>query len=141
MAAFNIESGVNASVSRLKDLFLFLKDFKNFDQILPQDKVENFIFSEEECSFNIKGITPMKIKRHEEKPYSQIIFKSEGLAKFNFTLIASFIGNENEAGECKIELSGDMNPFILSMAQKSLQTLVNTMSQKLSQLNISDNEN
>jgi len=141
VAAFTIQSDVNKSVSRLKNLYLFLNDFKNFDQILPHDKVENFVFSADECSFNIKGITPMKIKRHEEKPYNQIIFKSEGLAKFNFTLIASFIGEENAVGECKIELSGDMNPFILSMAQKSLQALVNTMSQKLSQLNLSENEN
>lgn len=141
MAAFNIESDVNASVSRLKDLYFFLNDFKNFNQILPHDKVENFNYTQDECSFNIKGITPMKIKRYEEKPYQQIVFKSEGLAKFNFTLIASFIGNENETGDCKIELSGDMNPFILSMAQKSLQALVNTMSQKLSHLKIESHEN
>ncbi len=141
MAAFNIQSDSNNSVSSLKNLYLFLNDFKNFHQILPHDKVENFVYSEQECSFSIKGITPMRITRHAETPFSQIVFKSEGLAKFNFTLIASFIGEPDLPGQCQIELNGDLNPFILAMAEKSLKALVNTMSQKLAQLNLSNHEN
>ena len=120
---------------------MFLNDFKNFDQILPHDKVENFQFTEQDCSFSIKGITPIRINRHEASPYNSIVFKSNGLAKFNFTLIASFIGSAELPGQCQIELKGDLNPFILSMAEKSLKTLVNTMSQKLSQLKLDANEN
>ena len=141
MAVFNILSDTNASVSSLKSLFLFLNDFKNFNQILPEDKVENFVFTETECSFNIKGITPMKIKKQEQNPFSLIVFKSEGLAKFNFTLLVHFLGEPDLKGECRVELGGDMNPFILSMAEKSLKNLVNTMSSKLSQLNLNTHEN
>ncbi|MEI6020677.1 MAG: hypothetical protein WCR21_06075 [Bacteroidota bacterium] len=141
MAAFNIQSDLNTAVSSLKSLYLFLNDFKNFNQILPHEKVENFVFSEHECSFSIKGITPMRITRQEEKPYHQIVFKSDGLAKFNFTLIASFIGDPELSGQCQVELKGDLNPFILSMAEKSLKSLVNTMSQKLAQLNLPNHEN
>ena len=61
MAAFTINSETNNTVSSLKSLFDFLSDFKNFQTILPEDKVENFQFTSEECSFNIKGITPMKV--------------------------------------------------------------------------------
>lgn len=141
MAAFKIQSETNSSVSTLKSLYTFLNDFKNFNQILPHDKVENFQFSDNECSFSIKGITPMRITKFSETPFQQIVFKSDGLAKFNFTLIASFIGEADLNGNCMIELQGDLNPFILSMADKSLKALVNTMSQKLSQLKLNNHEN
>ena len=136
MSAFTINSEINSTQSSLKSLFDFLSDFKNFGSILPEDKVENFQFTDTECSFNIKGITPMKIKKAETKPYDFILFSSEGLAKFNFSLKVFFIGNANEKGQCKIELIGDLNPFIKAMAEKPLTALTNSMSLKLSQLKL-----
>lgn len=136
MSAFTIISEVNSTQSSLKSLFDFLSDFKNFGTILPEDKVENFQYTENECSFNIKGITPMKIKKADSKPYEYILFSSEGLAKFNFSLKVFFIGEADQKGECKIELMGDLNPFIKAMAEKPLTALTNSMSLKLSQLNL-----
>lgn len=78
----------------------------------------------------------MRITKFAEEPYQKIVFKSDGLAKFNFTLIASFIGQGELPGHCVVELQGDLNPFILSMAEKSLKALVNTMSIKLAELNL-----
>lgn len=141
MAAFTIVSESNKTKSSLKNLFEFLSDFKNFASILPEDKVENFQFSGDQCSFNIKGITPMTIKLVEKNPYQFILFSSEGLAKFNFSLKVSFTGNAEQPGECKVDLMGDLNPFIKAMAEKPLGTLVNTMSLKLSQLNLNSHEN
>ncbi len=136
MAAFTIVSETNKTASSLKSLFEFLIDFKNFAAILPDDKVENFQFSGDQCSFNIKGITPMTIKLIEKNPYHHILFSSEGLAKFNFSLRVSFIGDPESTGECQVDLMGDLNPFIKTMADKALSGLVNTMSLKLSQLKI-----
>jgi len=134
VAAFVIESETYQTVSALKDLFEFLGDFKNFNSILPQDKVENFQYSENECSFSIKGITPMTIKMVEKKQYEYILFTSNGLAKFDFQLKVFFIGEAGNPGKCKVELMGDLNPFISKMVEKPLAQLVNTMSLKLSQL-------
>src|SRR4051812_45939374 len=125
MAAFTINSDTNTTQSTLKSLFEFLSDFKNFSTILPEDKVDNFQYSENECSFNIKGITPMTIKLVEKQPFEFILFSSEGLAKFNFNLKAFFMGDALATGQCKVELSGDLNPFIKSMAEKPLTALVN----------------
>lgn len=78
----------------------------------------------------------MTIKLVEKYPYESILFSSEGLAKFNFSLKVSFKGEGNAVGECMVELMGDLNPIIKSMAEKSLKALVNTMSLKLSQLQL-----
>ncbi|MBA3683097.1 MAG: hypothetical protein H0W73_18330 [Bacteroidetes bacterium] len=136
MGAFTIISDTNATQSSLKSLYEYLSDFENFGHILPDDKVENFQYTETECSFDIKGITSMKIKKIDTKPYEFILFSSEGLAKFNFSLKAFFIGESSEKGECKIELMGSLNPFIKAMAEKPLTALTNSMSLKLSQLKL-----
>ncbi|HRH12267.1 MAG TPA: hypothetical protein PLU73_12165 [Bacteroidia bacterium] len=134
MAAFTLNSETNKTGSTLKSLFLFLSDFKNFASILPNDKVEGFTYSEDQCSFTIKGITPMTVKLEEKIPFQSILFTSQGLGKFNFTLKAFFIGDQDAKGECRIEMGGDLNPVILGMAKNSLQQLINTMSQKLAAL-------
>ncbi len=136
MSAFSIHSEINSTQSNLISLFLFISDFKNFNSILPEDRIEDFKYSELECTFNIKGITSMKIKIIEKHAHDYILFASEGLANFNFNLKVFFIGEANQNGECKIELYGDLNPFIKSMAEKSLIQLVNTMSLRLSQLKL-----
>jgi uncharacterized protein (DUF2141 family) len=65
-----------------------------------------------------------------------LVFNSEGLAKFNFELTVHFDGIPNAQGQCKVDLLADMNPFIKIMAEKPLLQLINTMSSKLSQLDI-----
>lgn len=136
MSVFSILSEEHSTRSTIQSLYLFLSDFKNFAAILPEDKVENFQFTADECSFNIKGITPMKIKLIEKKENEFLLFSSEGLARFNFSLKAVFKGVAQSPGNCKIEMGGDLNPFILKMAEKQLNALVNTMSLRLSQLEL-----
>lgn len=134
MANFTIISNVEPTKATIKQLYDFLIDFKNFKSILPEDKVENFEYTADTCSFNIRGITSLTIRQISKTPYSSVKFQSEGLAKFNFILEAKLIGEADKPGECCIELFADMNPFIKVMAEKPLTALVNTMAQKLSQL-------
>jgi hypothetical protein len=137
VSVFTIASETRRTSSILKDLYNFLADFKNFKAILPEDKVENFSHTPAECSFQIKGITPMKITVIDKKPYEYLLFESDGLAKFNFKLKASFMGEAEQPGECRVDLEGDLNPFIRSMVEKSLVALVNTMCTRLSAMEIS----
>ncbi|HOZ87156.1 MAG TPA: hypothetical protein PL029_05310 [Bacteroidia bacterium] len=134
MAAFTLTSEQYPTQTNLKNLFEFLSDFKNFEAILPLDKIEQFKVIENGCSFSIKGITPMTVTLAEKKPFEFILFSSQGLGKFNFNLKAVFTGDASQTGACRVELYGDMNPFIKSMAEKPLGALINTMSLKLSQL-------
>jgi hypothetical protein len=136
MASFTLTSETLSTKSNLKDLFLFLSDFKNFGSILPEDKVENFTHTENRCDFTIKGVTTIGIVMKDKHAFSHLVFNSEGLAKFNFQLTVHFIGQPELIGQCKVELLADMNPIIKMMAEKPLQQLINTMSTKLSQLEL-----
>lgn len=134
MAEFTIISNIEPTKATIKQLFDFLSDFKNFKSILPEDKVENFEYTADSCSFTIRGITALTIKQVSKTPHSSVKFQTEGLAKFNFILEAKFIGEAEKPGQCCVELFADMNPFIKVMAEKPLTGLVNTMALKLSQL-------
>ena len=134
MADFLISSNSHHTKSEIKNLFNYLIDFRNFKDLLPSDKIENFTYSSTECSFAIKGLTSLKIKIVSKVPYSIIKYQSDGLAKFNFDLEVVFTGTPEMPGDCKIQLKGEMNPLIKTMAEKPLTQLVETMSVKLSQL-------
>jgi hypothetical protein len=136
VAEFTVISEVHNTQATVRELYDFLIDFKNFKNILPQDKIENFEYTAEGCSFNIRGVTQLSIKRIEATPHSSIKFQSEGLAKFNFILEAKLMGASEEKGKCCIELHANMAPFVKLLAEKPLGGLVNTMSLKLSQLEV-----
>ncbi len=134
MAQFTIISDAHPTKAVVKELYDFLIDFKNFKSILPEDKVENFEYTADGCSFTIRGVTALSIKLISKTPHSSVKFQSEGLAKFNFILEAKLVGDAETKGQCSIELFADMNPFIKVMAEKPLTGLVNTMAQRVSSL-------
>jgi hypothetical protein len=141
MAFFSIQGNALPTSSSIKSLFDFLTDFKNFGSILPEDKADNFSFTPNSCSFNIRGITPMTVVLKNKIPYTYIEFSSEGLGKFNFELKVEFTGSPEACGTSVIVLSGDLNPFIKAMAEKPLMALVESMNKRLSELKLSDHEN
>ena len=78
----------------------------------------------------------MTISLKDKREYDFIMFVSDGLAKFNFSLKVNFIGEADQVGKCEVDLIGDLNPFIKSMVEKQLTGLVNTMSSRLSKLEL-----
>jgi hypothetical protein len=134
MAAFSVGSENNQTVSSIKALFEFLTDFKNFAALLPQDKVEDYKYDENECSFTIKGMGVLSIRLAEKIPFESLQYIGEGFGKYSFNLKVLFTGDPSQAGICKVELGGDLNPFIAKMAMKPLGQLVNTMAIRLAEL-------
>lgn len=107
-------------------------DFNHFKHLLPDDKIENFQCTAEQCSFGIKGLVPLTIRIKERQPTTRITFETLGLAKFVFTLHIHFLPEQR----VQVQMEGDMNPFIKVMAEKPLLELINTMAGKLAALTL-----
>ncbi|MGE0566497.1 MAG: hypothetical protein AB7O73_00995 [Bacteroidia bacterium] len=135
MSDFVIKGDELECLSGKEALYNFLTDFGNFVKILPEDKTSNFSFDETSCSFNINGITPMKIVLANKSPFDEINYQTEGLGKFSFRLNVKF-NQSNGKTKSIIELGGNLNPFILKMAEKPLKDLVVSMNDKLSKLEV-----
>lgn len=132
MSYFSLLSETHTTKSSTDSLFDFMGDFHHFKHLLPEDKIDNFECTTEQCSFSIKGLTALTIKIKEKQPKSKITFETSGLAKFVFTLHIHLLQNQTT----NVQLEGDMNPFIKVMAEKPLKDLINTMASKLSNLSI-----
>ncbi len=46
-----------------ENIFAFLSDMNNFEQLLPLDKIENWNSTTEECTFRIKGMADIGLKK------------------------------------------------------------------------------
>lgn len=132
MAYFSLLSNTHTTKSPTDKLFDFMGDFNNFKHLLPEDKIENFQCTSDQCSFGIKGLMPLTIKIKEKQAHSRITFETSGLAKFVFTLHIHF----PDTNTTHIQMEGDMNPFIKVMAEKPLTDLINTMASKLAVLEV-----
>lgn len=132
MSYFSLISDTHPAASATDSLYDFMGDFNNFKHLLPEDKIENFQCTTEQCSFGIKGLVPLTIKIKERQPKTRITFETLGLAKFVFTLHIHFL----EGGKTNVQMEGDMNPFIKVMAEKPLLELINTMATKLAALTV-----
>ena len=134
MAHFTIQSNTLATASPVDKLYELMGDFNNFRHLLPEDKIENFTCTSDQCSFEIKGIATLTIRIKEKVAPTRITFETSGLAKFVFTLHIHFTPANPDT--CQVELEGDMNPFIKVMAEKPLTELVTTMATKLAALQL-----
>jgi len=115
-----------------QDVFLFLSDFNNFEKIMPE-QVVNWHSTTETCSFTIKGMASLEMRRKSMIEFSEINLVSEGKSPFPFTL-SSFLKDQGGATEAQMVLNADLNPMLKMMAKKPLQNFVNLLVNKLKEV-------
>ena len=69
-----------------ENVFNFLFDINNFKELFPEDKVENWNSTNEFCTFRIKGMTDIGLKRVAATPNSLIYLDSYTLKSESLTL-------------------------------------------------------
>jgi hypothetical protein len=119
-----------------KDIFTFIGDFKNFQSLLPEDRVENFVASSENCSFRIKGMTDLGLRIDNKEEFSKIKMKSDGKVPFNFSMDVNIVSAGENQSEVFIEFAGDINPFMSMMIEKPLTNFFNMLVDKLATLKL-----
>ncbi len=113
------------------DLFNYLLDMNNILPLLPEEKVENWKGETESCSFTIKGLAGIGMKRKSKEEHSKITFVSHGKNPFDFTLSVLFNKVDENKTESHIEFDANMNMMVEMMAKTPLTNLFNIMAQNL----------
>lgn len=116
--------------SSSKEVFIFLTDMNNFQKLLPDDKIENWQSTNEDCSFRIKGMTDIGMKRIASTPNSLINIVSHGKVPFSFTLNIH-LSEENNITTSYMVFDGEVNPFMVLMVEKPLTNFFNMLAEKL----------
>jgi carbon monoxide dehydrogenase subunit G len=112
------------------EVFEFLSDARNFEKILPKDKISDFRADDNGCSFKAPGGFLIQLLYISKTPYTRIDMKSGEDAPFDFTLVIHLKPKDAKT-EGYLEFKGDVNMFLRMMVEKPLVALFNSMADKL----------
>jgi carbon monoxide dehydrogenase subunit G len=113
-----------------EEIFNFLADAKNINELLPQDNIKDFESTATSCSFKVQGGITITLEQKELIPFSAIKMKSGEKSPFPFDLTIH-ISEQGAGSEGYIAFEGDVNPFLKMMVQKPLTNLFNYMSKRM----------
>lgn len=117
-----------------EEIFRFLLDMNNFQQLLPQDKISEFTSSEEHCSFKVQGAITIPLHRVEQTEYSHIHIRSGEKAPFPFTLDVKILVIDESNCEGHLVFNGEMNAFLRMMAERPLSNLFNFIAKRVAEI-------
>lgn len=117
-------------------VFAYLSNFKNFQNILPAESVENYSASDERCTFYLVGISELTLFISEKIKYTTITYQSEN-NPYQISLRVHLSVGSNNTCNCQLELNAEFSKIIKLMAEKPLKSVLNKMLDKLAQLDFS----
>ena len=113
-----------------QEVFNFLFDLNNYEELFPSDKIKNWTSTDENCLCEVKGMGKIGLKRVAATPNTLIYLDSEK-APLKFTLNL-FINNIDEKTcNAHLEFDGEINPFMKMMIEKPLTDFLNSLVFKL----------
>ncbi|MEN8138206.1 MAG: SRPBCC family protein [Bacteroidota bacterium] len=115
-----------------KELFDFLAEFKNFEQLMPSE-VQKFEADETSFVFGIKGMPEIRLIKKSSAEYSQIILEAAS-SKLPVELIANLEDKGDNKTETQLIFNGEFNPMIKMMVQKPLKKFIETLSENIEKL-------
>jgi len=92
------KSRTGKTSSSPETVYSFLSDFRNFEHLIPADKVESWQTDGDTRSFDLPGAGRVGLQYSEKKPYELIRIAGDSSAKIPFTLEIRIRG---ESGDLK----------------------------------------
>lgn len=118
-----IEKSVEISGSDQEKLFSWVNDLRNWEKLMPSDRIENWNANENSCELNLKGLAHLKLEKVQSDSTTVKVINPD---KKPFAISISVHIKENQEGMNKVQLNfeGEMNPFIKAMAEKPLSNFI-----------------
>ena len=113
-----------------QDLYTFLQDMNNFQQLLPQDRISEWKSDGTSCSFKVQGAATIGLKLDGGTPNTVVRMVSSERSPFPFTLTVNLEerGENTHAGQV---FEADLNPFIKMMVESPLKHLFDHIADKM----------
>lgn len=105
------------------DIFRVLSDLSKLDLIkdqIPEDKIKDFKFDSDSCSFRVDPVGEVRFNVIEREPNKLVKFKSENLP-FDVFLWIQLVQKAEKDTKMKMTLRAELNPFIKGMVSKPLK--------------------
>ena len=111
-----------------QELFEKLSNLNNLKNILPE-KIKNFRSEENTCSFQMEGISELKLSISKKIPYFQIsLIALDSPIKF---ILECHISEKNGKSHAQLEVNAELNMITKMMVEKPIKDFINVLSEKL----------
>ena len=128
----NLKSNSIISQKSQKELFEFLTDLNNFEQLMPEN-IQKFEVEGESFIFGLKGMPEIRLIMQEKVEYSKIVLAAAS-SKLPFTLTLNIDAVDDNSSESQLFFKGDFNPMMDMMIKGPLQKFINTLSENMAKL-------
>lgn len=113
-----------------QEVFAFLQDMNNFQQLLPQERISEFKSDGTSCSFKVAGAATIGLRLDGGSPPDHVRLKSTDRSPFPFTLDVHLAGNDGSTKAYQV-FEADLNPFIKMMVEGPLKNLFDHIADKM----------
>lgn len=117
----NIESKQGKIEADIESVFSFLSDLRNFDSFIPEDKIQNWISTENTCSFSITQVGDIQLKIAEKEPHKFIKIEPEGKVPMAFAFYIQLMSLEALDTRIKLTFRAEMNSMMKMMIKSPVQ--------------------
>jgi hypothetical protein len=131
----NIESTKTQISHNQKDVYNYLMDLNNVENLLPEGKFTEWKGEYDECSFKMQGFS-LTLKKDSSEPFSEIKLISGEDSPIDFDLNIYLTDVTPNSTEAFLICEARVNSFLKMMIEKPLTSLFNHMSEKLSRVEI-----
>ena len=117
-------------------IFNMLSDLSNLGKVqdrIPQDKIQDFEFDKDSCSFSVAPVGKITFQIVEREPNKTIKFTTTNSPVPLFLWIQLKQVEENDT-RMKITVRAELTPFITPMVSKPLQDAIDKISTMLASL-------
>ncbi|HCQ29852.1 MAG TPA: hypothetical protein DIU39_06165 [Flavobacteriales bacterium] len=117
-----------------EEIFDYLADMNNFEQLLQNDKIEKVNTTADTCEFTIKGMAKIGLKTVERNRPEEIKIESFGKVPFNFEMNIHVKPAGDNTCEAYLTFDGKINPFMKMMVEKPMTNFLNMLAHKLAEI-------
>ena len=129
----HIETPKKTIAKSNEEVFNFLSDLKNFEQLMPESIDKFKILDENTFLFALKGMPEIVLKRKEEVPFDKIVLGAAS-EKLPFTLSAHITEVNNNESEVSLSFEGSFNAMMAMMIKNPITNFMGTLSENLSNM-------
>ncbi len=128
----NLESKKSVVNKSQKELFEFLTNLQNFEQLMPAN-IDKFEVDGESFLFSLKGMPEIRLVIKEKKEFDKVVL-SAASSKLNFSLTSLIQPVSENSSELQLLFDGDFNPMMAMMVKSPLQKFIDTLSENSGKL-------
>ncbi len=129
----HIESPKKPILKSDKEVFEFLTDLKNFEELMP-DSIDKFeLINKDRFLFALKGMPEIVLERKEQIANSKLVLGAAS-NKLPFTLTADIVALSENETEVTLSFVGEFNAMMAMMVKNPITNFIETLSDNLEKI-------